>query len=287
MIGWSRKKTWIAGLTILVLTNVVALAGVAYNRAGKPDAMLVLTERELRLPYSRGFTRENSGINLGIKWRTLPIAPKEDSDRVYRGDGVEWLTETKLAELGFDVKGATTTLQSRSRFNRGLSRDGWLVLEYDGPAYQTMRERVEAFSAKEQKLASRNPDNQEFEKRAARARQQWEKEQQAASRLFVVDAGLDPAILRVQYPDTARYIIARGHIRAAVNKTADGDWEVRGYIRGLHVDSVNVPFAFRGVFEPLLGNRSGSHDDPPRYRVTLAYGRRHEPWIVSVNRIQH
>lgn len=71
MITWSRKTTWIAGLMIIVLTNVIALGGVAYNRAGEPDGTLVLTERELRLPYSSGLARENSGLSLTIEWRTL------------------------------------------------------------------------------------------------------------------------------------------------------------------------------------------------------------------------
>ena len=31
-------KTLIAGLTIIIATNAVALIGVAYNRSGEPDA---------------------------------------------------------------------------------------------------------------------------------------------------------------------------------------------------------------------------------------------------------
>lgn len=285
MIEWSRKQTWIAGLTILVLTNVAALGGVAYNRAGEPDGTLVLTERELRLPYSRGFSRENSGISLVIKWRLLPTEFDEHSGRNYRRSAAEWLKEAKLDELGFEVKGAVSTPESRSRLNRSLSRDSWLVLEYDGPAYQAMRERLRIFSETAQELASRNPEKEKFKERAARAGKQWNREQQGASRLFVIDAGLDPAVLRMQYPDPARYIIARGQVRAAVNKTDDGEWEVQGYIKGLAVNAVNVPFAYRSVFEPLLGERSRTHEDPPRYRVTLAYGRRYEPWVVSADKI--
>jgi len=287
MIEWSREKTWIAGLTILVLTNVTALGGVAYNRSGEPDGTLVLTERELRLPYSRGLSRENSGISLVIEWRLLPTEYHEHEGRNYRGAAVEWLKETKLDELGFEVKWAVSTPESWSRLNRGVSRDSWLVLEYDGPAYQAMRERVRTFSETAQQLAGRNPEKEEFEERAARAKKQWIREQQRASRLFVIDAGLDPVMLRTQYPDTARYIIAVGQVRAVVNKTDDGEWEVQGYIQGLAVDTVNVPFAWRSVFEPLLGERSRSHEDSPHYRVTLAYGRGYEPWVVSVGEIEH
>jgi hypothetical protein len=144
---------------------------------------------------------------------------------------------------------------------------------------------VRTFSETAQKLASRNPEKEAFSERAARAGKQWNREQQGASRLFVIDAGLDPAALRMQYADPARYIIARGQVRAAVNKTDHGEWEVQGYIQGLAVNAVNVPFACRSVFEPLLGERSRSHEDPPRYRVTLAYVRRYEPWVVSAEEI--
>lgn len=287
MITWSRKQTWIAGLAILVLTNVVALGGVAYNRAGEPNGTLMLTERELRLPYSTGFTRENSGISLVIEWRTLPTVLNGQHGYNNRWAAVEWLDETKLDELGFKAKGAATTPESRSRFNRGLSRDIWLVLEYDGPAYQAMRERVRVFSQSEQELASRNPENEKLEKRAARAKKQWDTEQQGASRLFVVDAGMDPAMLRKQYPNKARYIIARGQVRAAVNKNADDNWSVQGYMQGLAVRSVSVPLAFRDVFEALLEDHSRKNEDPPRFFVTLAYGKRKEPWVVSAEKKTH
>ena len=49
-----KGKIFIAGLAIIIVTNIVALAGVAYNRSGEPDAVVELTERELGLPYRYG-----------------------------------------------------------------------------------------------------------------------------------------------------------------------------------------------------------------------------------------
>ncbi len=287
MITWSRKTTWIAGLMIIVLTNVIALAGVAYNRAGEPDGTLVLTERELRLPYSAGSARENSGLSLTIEWRTLQAPRNGYPGYNNRWGAVEWLDETRLDELGFETGVAVMTPESRSRFNRSLSRDVWFVLEYDGPAYQAMRERVKAFSQGEQELARRNPGNEEFEKRAARAKKLGVVERQEASRLFVVDAGLDPAMLRRKYPDEARYSIARGQVGATVNNDDDDSWRVQGYIQSLAVESVNVPLAFRDVFETLAEESPRENEGLPRYSVTLAYGKRQGPWIVSAEKKKH
>ncbi|HHJ16680.1 MAG TPA: DUF4824 family protein [Gammaproteobacteria bacterium] len=284
MIAWSRKHTWTAGLLILILTNVVALGGVAYNRMGEPEAVLMLTERELTRPYSSGFNRENSGISLVIEWRTLQRMQDGNPGYIGRWAAVEWLDETRLTELGFDANGAAATRETRSRLNHSLPREVWLVLEYDGPAYQAMLERVRAFSLAEQELAGHNPGNDELKKRAKRAKKLWDTEQQGASRLFVVDAGLDPSLLRKQYPDMARYVVVQGRVRAAVSNAAENKWLVQGYIQGLSVGSVNVPLGFRHVFEDSPGGHSRNNENPAHYLVTLAYGQRQEPWIVSAEK---
>ena len=41
------RKLIIASVVLLLLTNVVVLAGVAYNRSGAPLISIELTEREL------------------------------------------------------------------------------------------------------------------------------------------------------------------------------------------------------------------------------------------------
>ena len=57
-----KKYGLIAAIALIVLTNVVVLAGVAYNRSGEPDATVTLTERELNLAGSwRLEDREDSG----------------------------------------------------------------------------------------------------------------------------------------------------------------------------------------------------------------------------------
>ncbi len=150
-----------------------------------------------------------------------------------------------------------------------------------------MRNRVEAFSYKKQELASLNPGNEEIKKLADRAKERWEEEQNIVSRLFVVDAGLDLNPLQTKYSDKTRYILQRGEVRASVRKNENEQWIVQGYIQGLAVESVNVPLAFREVFEALLDGNLRDNEDTPGFIVKLAYGKRQEPWIISVeNRVR-
>ncbi|HPU80578.1 DUF4824 family protein, partial [Accumulibacter sp.] len=64
MIAWNRGRTLAAGAALILLTNIVALSGVIINRTGEPESRLMLSARELSLPY-RGYRQaENSGLAL-------------------------------------------------------------------------------------------------------------------------------------------------------------------------------------------------------------------------------
>lgn len=120
-------------------------------------------------------------------------------------------------------------------------------------------------------------------------RDQWKKENTAgvlASRLFVADAGLDPVELRSRYSDPARYLIVRGVVRALWGRWIAAERrlipEYHGRIDQLLPDTIHVPLPQAGLLGPLS---SGADSSLPRYSVTLAYGRRYEPWVVSVKRL--
>jgi hypothetical protein len=74
----SPTRLFVSGFALILIANVIALAGVAANRSGKPEAVIELTERELRLPYYE-MNDENSGLALHLNWRTLP----EIKDDIY------------------------------------------------------------------------------------------------------------------------------------------------------------------------------------------------------------
>ncbi|MBI2314380.1 MAG: DUF4824 family protein [Betaproteobacteria bacterium] len=291
MIAWSRRRTLIAGAALIVLTNAVALGGVAWNRSA-PESSLRLTQRELWLPWGWGFEAENSGLALRLVWRA-PAAgteekPAHDMSYLMIGGAPAWLDEVKLAELGFDVSRSEDSTTDRARFEKQLPREVLLVLELDGPAYRQSLERTRKFAEAEKALLAANPGKKEFEERARRAREQFGREEGEASRLFAVDASLDAAALRAKYSDRSRYALVRGQVRpqfAGYGKST----RLAGYVSRLSVESVNVPHEFRGVLEPVLQRGAGSPSVSPSmkaapFEATVAFGRRFEPWMTAAAR---
>jgi hypothetical protein len=278
---WKNQHTWIAGLGIIILTNALALAGVAYNRSGEPVARVTLSERELNLPYDWGRERENSGLALTLDWRSNSAS---DDGRYTSSRSLPstWLDQTKLAALGFPVEGVTISAENRRRLNHSLPQEVFLVLEYNGPAYQVVLARRQAVTKQRQALADRNPGNKKLVKEAKDSQDRLQREQHEASRLFIIDAGLDAQTLRQRYPDTARDIVLRGTVRAQVNQQDDDQWVVQGFVKAVAVTRVNIPLEYRSAFEPFMINEADKRDRDPNYQVTLAYGKRLEPWVAGV-----
>ncbi|GMR20989.1 MAG: DUF4824 family protein [Gammaproteobacteria bacterium] len=278
---WKNQHTWIAGLGIIILTNALALAGVAYNRSGEPVARVTLSERELNLPYYWGRKRENSSLALTLSWR-IDTGGDERKYFFSRHLFPHWLGQTKLAALGFAVEEATANEENRRRFNHSLPKEVFLVLEYNGPAYQAVLAHRQVIAKQQQALADRNPDSEKLAKAAKGCRERLQRELEEASRLFVIDAGLDAHTLRQRYPDTARNIVLRGTVRARVNEQDDDRWVVQGIVQEVAITRVNIPLEYRSVFEPYMIDSAGNRDREPSYQVALAYGKRLEPWVVGV-----
>ncbi len=273
MIAWSRSHTWMAGLAIILLTNAVALGGVAWNRSGEVKDIIILTERELSMPYRWGLNRENSGISLRI--------------RVRSDHSPGWLGKEKLVELGFPATDTVATSESRRRLRRNLPREAFVVLEQDGPAWRRKLAKQKTLYEKKQALAKRNPDSQKLLREAERVKKNLMTGRTAKSRLFMVDVGSDYSSLRRRYPDKTQYLIARGLVKAVTRRSKDGGWTAQGRLSGLSVRHINIPFAYRGIFEELKPTKRGRnrYNQPPRFSVTLAYGKRYEPWVVAVEKI--
>ena len=267
-----RIAAW-AGLALVVLTNAVALGGAAYNRMGAPEGTLKLSERELVAPYDGGRTSENSGLSLRLRWRTLASAPASRNGRLALGGngvGTAWLDERKMRELGFDID-TPTTVPAQARRSQ-LPREVFIVLEFDGPAYQESLRRAEAVASQ---AGSGSTEHEAIEQEARSALQA---EQSNETRLFAVDAGVDRSALRAKYADRAKYAIVRGRVRPVDN----GDHVfIGGEIDGLGVDEVNVPLRMRPVFDRLERSApgAGTHFD-----ATVVFGARSEPWLASAAR---
>lgn len=271
MIAWDRRYTLIAGVALILAVNAIVLAGVAYNRSGDPTSILQLSERELR--HGRLSSKENSGVALSLVWRVRRGNDAPDADYVSYGGGADWLDQAKLAALGFDV----APDRAERKFKQRRSKEVLLVLELDGPAYRQALARAQQQADDEEKLLLANPGNKEFERRAKRARETAERDEREASRLFVVDAGLNDAALRAQYPDPTRNLIVRGQVRPQ-RVTRDRQERLLGHISALSVAQINVPIEF----QPAL-QRAAATAKTPSFSATLAFGKRLEPWIVALN----
>lgn len=293
----NSTQKWLlgAGALILVLTNAVALIGVAYNRMGPPDSVFTLTERELNSHWDWMWSnKENSALNVELFFRT-ETAPGTVSDQAegretfstYGGldTAVRWLDRKKLAALGFNIDPAPSAPDDQQRNDRLLERDVLLVLELDGPAsqraLQNARDRV-AYLARQ---AVDDAEDKKIAQSMRGARESLEQEEQNESRLFIIDAGLDENSLRQQYSDRTHYAIVRGSVRPVFVWTGKSS-KLYGMVTAVHCQSIHVPLLFRSTFAAANFARAGS----PAWRrdvakkpltVQVAFGRRLEPWILA------
>ena len=280
-MNWSRMHTLVAGIALVALTNAVALGGVAWNRSGAPESELKLSQRELGDVYSRRYDREAGGSELMLRWRVLS---QEYPFGYYDGHSgaLEWLDEAKLAALGFDVSKQLDPARESRRYGRLLPREALIVLELDGPAAQKALERARERLAQESAKGDAEKDKMNRVKMAAEA---LKHEETSNSRLFAVDAGPDAAALRAKYPDRSRYAIVRGKIRAYPPATGarEKDRRWRGYLESLDSPRINLPLEFREAAGLAMRTiPAGPVAAGTRFEVTVAFGKRFEPWVTAV-----
>ncbi|MBM0106007.1 DUF4824 family protein [Steroidobacter sp. S1-65] len=284
-LQWSRTRALLTGAALIVVTNAVVLAGVAYNRSGEPEAVLRLTERELRLSYWSWPDNENSSIDLQLSWR---VARTQQDERLgYLYGGLDWLQPAQLQELGFDVSGDMQSNEDAQRVSRQPSRRVWVALEYDGPAYQAALEQARAALERATALAQANAGEEEFEQRLRAAQAGLEREKRIDSRLFIVDVGLDPDALRARHPNRQQYVMVPGRLRVSI-QGPEGQQRPVAHVFDLDVDAIRVPYDYRDIVEPLTRAADATYYDrrEPRFQATVNFGRRFEPWIVEVQSLQ-
>jgi hypothetical protein len=277
-VRWSRARALLVAVVLIVVTNAVVLAGVAYNRSGEPEAVLRLSERELQLRNWNWPSNENSSIDLDLSWR---IAQPDRQAADYFYGGLHWLQPAQLRELGFHIADNLESDEAWQRVSRQPSRRVWLVLEFDGPAYRASVERAAKRLERETALAQANPGNNEFQQRQIARRKELEREQRFASRLFIIDAALDEDALRVRYPDRQHYVIVRGRLDLMIEGEARNRRPV-AQVADIDVDAIRVPYTYRHIVEPYIGTGAGYDDWEPRFAATVHFGRRFEPWIVDL-----
>ena len=235
-------RSFIIALILPVWVTGATLASVARNRSGGREA-IVLSEREV---FVSPRTDDNTTATLFLSWQ--PPSMRRDT----------WFDAEKLAQLGFDTRIAGTELRDR----RQLPREVFVVLELDGPAWRAfLEERVPAVSPPR---GERTIVDELAEK---------------ASRLVVVDADRDAAVLESKYPDARRYLISAGTARAQVVSPPKESPYVVGTINRIMPQQIHVPREWAGQF-PRVDPRQGGVST--RFDVDVRYGLDYEPWVTAI-----
>jgi hypothetical protein len=272
----SSRGLFAIGFIVLLATNIAVFYGVISNRSGEPEACLTLTERELRLPSWAN--KENSGLSLRLVWRTLG-KNGDYGGYVYRGCPA-WFDAEKLKELGFDPIDYSDSENDKDFYKKPIPKEVFIVLENKGAPYREAVKRAEEALKREENLLKLSGEDKRLRDNFERAERRLKDELSTESRLFAIDAGLDPAALRKKYEDRKHVIIAKGLVRPEYNY-AGKKKEISGYISGLSVGNIHVSLKHKKVFEAFLEQKKPGFESH-RYEADLAYGNRLEPWIVSV-----
>ena len=258
----TRKGALVAAGVVIVF-NLATLAAVRSNRAGEPEAVLDLTEREMSLPPRES---DNTALALRLEWA--------DPEVLRPGPG--WFDQRKLEELGFDCR-MPVTRQNRVHYQGQAPRAVFAVLEFEGEAW--LRYRDEVFGA----TGGRYFDPRRVERDPARRAR--------ASHLVLADAGRDPRTLRARHPDRRRAIVVPATAELRFVEEPGQPPHLEGRITGVLPQQVNVPRGQRAFLETLQSEGRGRAGNPasdtgsprePRYRATVRWGRSLEPWLVEV-----
>ena len=265
------RKLMLSAVLLLLLTNIVVLSGVAYNRAGEPVVSLELTERELTMVQSYRRTDENSGTALSLRWQV------SGDD----GRSPEWLDEAKLSALGFDLAALKRDKERDRHRWRSLAREVVIVLEYDAEAYQQALLLADRQVSQRREKLAESPGDEKLANKLKQAEERLTRLKLSQTRLYAVDAGLEQQALAEKYADSDKYLFVRGDIGPRWD-----DDVVTGRIQRLTVQQVHVPLPYsKQLAELTQGRRFNAYNkDPilPRYRVRLNFGKRLEPWVAAV-----
>jgi hypothetical protein len=239
-------------LTLLVVSGFVAAA--SYNRGGDPRMTLIVTERELSLPYDpEPAPDDDPGLQL-----QLEIDRRDDPL-----DARNWLTEDRLRALGFGLHVPAGSPEAERRYRTVPPRVGWVVFEYGGPAWTEIARRRALTTD-------------------ARARTPIE-----ATRLVPVDAGPDFDALQARYP--SGHLILRAVITLMFRNAQSGGPVIYGYVRELVPSTVTVPRHLRPIIEglkrPRLDSVGGQSPVAPRYEAEVAVGRLGIPYLRAIRRL--
>lgn len=255
---------WLLLAGLVVLSNLVVLAGVAYNRSSMIQE-LTLTERELPVPYwaTRGDS-ENSQMSLRIDWQ---VAQEEVEDWSYGRD-------LKVSPQTFNALALKPINCPEQERRHPKSVHAWVALEYAGPAYRQRLQQLEQALAKLE-----GAEGEEGTSSRERYQRQLEQTRISDSRLYAVAVAPELEVLKVSLGNSLE-----AHWFLPAELSAAGDCsDSRVYINRLLSGDLYLPASQRDALAELNPRVAyQQQSEPPRYIVDVAVGRRYEPWVNSV-----
>jgi hypothetical protein len=289
------RRGLLVALAVIAAVNLGVTLDVLRDRAGEPDAVVTLDERELALESQ---PREGSAITL--RWRYQREGRPGGDAPIFLPD---WIDQRKLETLGFDCSVPAGAPGAAEHYGGMPSRRVVLVFEIGGPAWQARLERWQQRSREDVphliSTGGLKPDEE------VTYREAIDRASERVSRLMPVDVGLDAPSLRTRYPDRGRYLLLPGLVRLSRDKgTGGAGVSVFGRVAEVLPAELSVPREVHDALErlaptdvalpPGVTKQRWSPDrhsveriaHAPRYAVHVEVGALLRPRIVSITSIE-
>lgn len=275
-----KKLVWLAVACVLVI-NAVILGKVFFNHSSV-IAQLQLSERELQLPYSNVFDKEDSSKRLRLNWSTLNTEPVSFELNQW---GWQYDHQLKLSEAHF----ASFQFPSCEKTNRRHNKQAaWVLLEFNGQSYRDYVAQAERYYALVQGMGPTTDteiSNKELENKRSEATKSLEAAKNIDSRLFVIDAAADRELLEAALQarnksDHTTLVIVPAEVQAGHKRCDKTEEKTTGIlVSNLTVESLYVPKDFA---QNLPRNTNEKSSSP--FAAEVYYGRLYEPWINNLSR---
>lgn len=251
-----KKRLFLFALALILLSNAVVLARVAFNRAAVLES-LVFTEREMPNSYSP--VRENSGVIFELKWRTA-VRPDSQHDYNYGYNRTIVVTDELRKLLGFNTLNCE---EARYRYNYNYNDNetaAWVLMELNGQAYSNEMQLLES-RWHEATLAN------EDKNKIISIERQLQRLREEDTRLYAIAVAAEPNILLSAITDRDKQFI----VKAVVADSRNCNNEI--FIKQISLQRLFVP-------KSALTDKTNL---PQKYHVHVAIGNLGEAWIEKVN----
>ena len=288
----TAKQKLLLGIGVIIITNVLVIGGVIYNRTGEPVSTVTLSERELPMPYSWHGASYASGENSALSLR-IDFAQSADLTNMR-------VNKKQLKELGF------TFIKSGDNFWTS-SRTFYWALEYDGEHHAKDLQQLESkvTRAEQVLLAAQNGEDEQALTDAElvlnNAKLNYQRKAQKQTQLYLIDFDAELDNLVQKYSAQSNVIFMRGLIKPyrrydvypkrTSKEYIDADFnseeDVPRFALGfeeLLVSNIHIPLA---LTEPLHSLTRKEYDDfsAARYSIVVNIGQRLEPVVRSIERL--